>query len=162
MCSSDLFVFMAHLLQTIFGFTDFLSNALQQRDQDIVNAVELIYLTKTELYLLRKDNGWKTFLEEVTSFCVKNRVKVPKMEGPYKTVGRPSRFYKNLTNIHRFHVEMFLCLIDRQLRELGDRFDEVNTELLHCMGSFSPANSCSAYHMSNLVKLASLYPIDFS
>ena len=80
----------------------------------------------------------------------------------YKPVGRPSRFYKNLTNIHRFHVEMFLCLIDRQLRELGDRFDEVNTELLHYMGSFSPTNSFFAYHMPNLVKLAQLYPMDFS
>ena len=125
------FVFMAHFLQTIFGFTDFVNKALQQRDQDIVNVVELIYLTKTELDLVRNDNGWKTFLEKVTSFCVKNRVKVPKMEGPYKTVGRPSRFYKNLTNIHRFHVEMFLCLIDRQLRELGDRFDEAQ----HCPGT---------------------------
>ena len=108
-------MFSWHTLQTIFGFTDFLSNDLQQRDQDIVNAVELIYLTKTELDLVRNDNGWKTFLEEVTSFCVKNRVKVPKMQGPYKQVGRRSRLYKNLTNIHRFHVEMFLCLVDRKL-----------------------------------------------
>uniref|UniRef100_A0A453ISC7 DUF4371 domain-containing protein n=1 Tax=Aegilops tauschii subsp. strangulata TaxID=200361 RepID=A0A453ISC7_AEGTS len=110
------FVFMAHLLQTIFGHTNDLSRALQKKDQDIVNAVELIHLTKIQLQLLRDDGGWETFLEEVTSYCVKHKVKVPQMGGKYKPPGRPSRFYKNLTNLHRFHVEMFLGLIDRQLR----------------------------------------------
>jgi hypothetical protein len=46
-------------------------------------------------------------------FAPKTAIKVPKMEGPYKPVGRPSRFYKNLTNIHHFHVEMIcVSLID--------------------------------------------------
>jgi hypothetical protein len=40
------FVFMAHLMQTVLGFTADLNYALQKRDQDIVNAVELISLTK--------------------------------------------------------------------------------------------------------------------
>ena len=51
------FVFLAHLLDTIFGYTDDLNCALQKRDQDIVNAISLIYLTKTQLELLREDNG---------------------------------------------------------------------------------------------------------
>ena len=39
--------------------------------------------------------------------------------------------------------------------------DEVNTELLRCMASFSPANSFSAFNVENLVKLAGFYPHDF-
>jgi len=46
------FVFLAHLLDTILGYTDDFNCALQKRDQDILNAVSLISLTKTQLELL--------------------------------------------------------------------------------------------------------------
>jgi hypothetical protein len=61
-------VFMAHLLNTILGYTDDLNTALQRRAQDIVNAVELIVLTKMQLEMLRQDDGWENFLKKVTSF----------------------------------------------------------------------------------------------
>lgn len=156
------FVFMAHLMLTIFGYTDDLSNALQKRDQDIVNAIDLIYLTKTQLQLLWEDDGWETFLNDVTSFCVKHGIKVAKMDDFYKPVARSKRFFKKDKNLHRFHVEMFLSVIDRQLRELNDMFDEVNTDLLLCMSSFNPADSFAAYDKENLVRLAQFYPKDFS
>jgi hypothetical protein len=50
------FVFMLHLLQEIFGYSDALCNALQRRDQDIVNAIDLLSITKEELQNLREDN----------------------------------------------------------------------------------------------------------
>jgi len=62
------FVFMAHLMQTILGFTTDLNDALQKKDQDIVNAVELISLTKMQMYALWEDVGWEDFLKEVDSF----------------------------------------------------------------------------------------------
>ncbi|XP_044354273.1 zinc finger MYM-type protein 1-like [Triticum aestivum] len=40
------FVFMLHLMNEIFGYTSDLSNALQKRDQDIVNAVDLLEFTR--------------------------------------------------------------------------------------------------------------------
>ncbi len=61
-------VFMAHLLNTILGYTDDLNTALQRRAQDIVNAVELIVLTKMQLEMLRQDDGWVNFFKKVTSF----------------------------------------------------------------------------------------------
>jgi hypothetical protein len=57
---------------------------------------------------------------------------------------------------------MFLGVVDRQIREFNDRFDEVNTELLVCMASFNPTGSFSAYDKEKLVKLAHFYPKDFS
>jgi hypothetical protein len=39
-------------------------------------------------------------------------------------------FYRNAINYHRFHADMFLGVIDRQLVELNNRFDEVNTKLI--------------------------------
>jgi len=55
---------------------------------------------------------------------------------------------------------MFVSAIDKQLRELNDRFDEVNTELLSCMTAFSPLNSFAAYDQAKSVTLATkFYPI---
>jgi hypothetical protein len=48
---------MAYLMQTVLEFTADLNYALQKRDQDIVNAVELIFLTKLQLHQLREDHG---------------------------------------------------------------------------------------------------------
>jgi hypothetical protein len=158
------FVFMAHLMQEIFGYTEDLNRALQKKDQDIVNAMELVDLTKFHLQCLREDGGWTSFLEKVTSFCIKHRIKVADMKGPYYPVGRPKRgFYNGAMNYHRYHVDMFVSIIDRQLRELNDRFDEVNTELLSCMAAFSPLNLFAAYDQEKLVRLATkFYPKDFT
>jgi hypothetical protein len=155
------FVFLAHLLDTIFGYTDDLNCALQKKDQDIINVVSLIFLTKTQLELLRED-GWESFLADVTSFCVKHKIDVPQMDDMYKSPGRSKRKYVKLTNYHRFKVDMFLGVIDRQLKELNDRFDEVNTDLLICMSSFNPKDSFAAFDKEKLIKLAKYYPNDFS
>ena len=139
------FVFMLHLLQEIFGYSDALCNALQKRDQDIVNAIDLLSVTKQELQNLREDRGWKAFLEEVNSFCLKHKIQVPDMDAFYKPVQRSPKFFKKAKNLHCFHVDMFLSLIDRQLQELIDRFDEVNKDLLICMASFKPKDSFASY-----------------
>ncbi|KAI4969793.1 hypothetical protein ZWY2020_000707 [Hordeum vulgare] len=140
------FVFMLHLMEELFGYTDGLSQALQRRDQDIVNAIDLISLTKQQLLNLREDSGWALFLENVKSFCLKHKIK----------------FFKKVKDLHLFRIDMFLGLIDRQLQELNNRFDEVNTELLVCMASFNPVDSFAAYDQEKLVKLAHFYPKDFS
>ncbi|XP_040243323.1 uncharacterized protein [Aegilops tauschii subsp. strangulata] len=122
------FVFMAHLMQEIFGYTDELCRALQKQDEDIVHAIELVRDTKYYLEALRTDAGWDDFLTKVTSFCTKHKIKVVDMEGPYFPVGRPRRGLCNgPINYHRFKVDMFVGVIDRQISELNGRFDEVNT-----------------------------------
>ena len=77
------FVFLLHLMNEIFGYTNDLCNALQKREQDIVNAVDLLEFTKVELDVLRQDSGWQEFLTKVTSFCEKHNVKVVDMNGKY-------------------------------------------------------------------------------
>jgi hypothetical protein len=109
------FVFMAHLMRTVLGYTTDLNHALQKRDQDIVNALDLIFLTKIQLQQMREDDGWDEFLKEVHSFCMKYGIKIHKMEDFYKPVGRDKRFYIKITNLHHCHVDMFLNVIDRQL-----------------------------------------------
>ena len=102
------FVFMAHLMQEIFGFTDDLSRALQTKDQDIVHAIDLVDTTKYYLHALRSDTGWEEFLEKVTSFCTKHKIKVVDMKAHYYPVGRPRRgdIYNSADNYHRFHADI--------------------------------------------------------
>jgi hypothetical protein len=156
------FVFLLHLMNEIFGYKNDLCNALQKREQDIVNAMDLLEFTKVQLDVLRLDSGWTEFLAKVTSFCEKHKVKVAGMTAMYKPIQRSKQFFRGLNNYHWFHADMFLGVLDRQLQELNSRFDEVNTELLRCMASFSPANSFAAFNVENLVKLANFYPHDFS
>jgi len=48
------------------------------------------------------------------------------------------------------------------LKELNDRFVEVNTDLLIYMSSFNPKDSFAAFDKENLMKLTKFYPKDFS
>lgn len=155
------FVFMLHLMNEIFGYTNGLCNALQRREQDIVNAMDLLEFTKVELAVLREDSGWQEFLNNVSSFCEKHKVKIVDMDAKYKPIQRDKKFYRNAINYHRFHADMFLGVIDRQLVELNNRFDEVNTELLRCMASFNPSKNFDGFNTEKLVKLAGFYPQDF-
>jgi hypothetical protein len=84
------------------------------------------------------------------------------MDDRYEPVGRSKRCYVKLTDYHRSKVDMFLGVIDRQLKELNDRFDEVNTDLLICMSLFNPKDSFASFDKDNLVKLIKFYPKDFS
>jgi hypothetical protein len=93
-----------------------------------LKGTNIIHLTKIQLQLLREDKGWEEFLNGDNSFYTKNGIKVVDMSGNYIPVGRDRRFFQRTTNLHRFYVDMFLSVIDRQLRELNNRFDEVNTE----------------------------------
>ena len=49
------FVFTLHLMKTILGITNDLSQALQRKDQDIVNAMTLVKITNQQLQRMRDD-----------------------------------------------------------------------------------------------------------
>ena len=77
-----------------------------------MNAMDLLAFTKEELEVLRDDDGWKIYLDKVTTFCVKHHLIVVDMDGKYKPIERAKRFYKDTINYHRFHADMFLGVID--------------------------------------------------
>jgi hypothetical protein len=109
------FVFLLHLMKEIFGYTNDLCIALQKREQDIVNAMDLLEFTKVELDVLRQDSGWQEFLNKVTSFCEKHNVRVVDMNEKYIPQQRSRQFYRGAINYHRYHADMFLGVIDRQV-----------------------------------------------
>ncbi|WVZ64065.1 hypothetical protein U9M48_013635 [Paspalum notatum var. saurae] len=119
------FVFSAHLMFIVLGYTNELSRCLQRREQDIINAISLVNVAKDRMQELRSSNGWDEFLRKFILFCNKYRVKVPLMEGTYAPYGRLARFVQNQTNDDHFRREVYIGVIDQTSQELDHRFDEI-------------------------------------
>jgi len=155
------FVFNAHLMLVILGYTNELSQSLQKRDQDIVNAMALVGVAKRRFQQLRSD-GWDGFLEKVKSFCIEYSIDVPAMDSKYEPHGRSHRFYPVQTIDDHYRREVYIGIIDRIHQELENRFDEVSRELLICMSALNPSNSFVSFDAQKILKLATFYPKDFS
>ncbi|KAH7663595.1 Ribonuclease H-like protein [Dioscorea alata] len=155
------FIFILHLMIKVLGLTNDLSNALQQKDQNIVNAMGLIVTVKELMQDLR-ENGWSTFLEEVKSFCVAMSVSIPNMEDSIPVRGRSRRGGQLVTYYHHYHAEIFIVVIDLLNAEMNNRFSESSTELLRCIACLDPRNSFSKFDHGMLVRLAQIYSDDFS
>ncbi|KAH9792382.1 TTF-type domain-containing protein [Citrus sinensis] len=155
------FVFCLHLMRNILGATDELSQALQRKDQDIVNAMNLVRLCKLQLQTMRQ-SGWNSLIDEVTFFCAKHDIDMPNMDDMFVDRGRSRRKAQEITNLHRYRVELYYAVLDMQLQELNSRFNETNTELLLCLACLSPNDLFSAFNKQKLLRLAQLYPNEFS
>ncbi|KAJ0967581.1 hypothetical protein J5N97_024498 [Dioscorea zingiberensis] len=155
------FILILHLMIKVLGLTNDLSNALQQKDQNIVNAMGLIVTVKELMQDLR-ENGWATFLQEVRSFCVAMSVSVPNMEDSIPVRGRSRRGGQLVTYYHHYHAEIFIVVIDLLIAEMNNRFSETSTELLRCIACLDPRNSFSRFDHGMLVRLAQIYSGDFS
>ena len=88
------FAFTLHLMKNVLGISNELSQALQRKDQDIINAMNLVNITKLRLQTMR-DNGWESLLQEVNSFCVKHFINIPNMEDIFFSKGRSRSDQKN-------------------------------------------------------------------
>ena len=81
-------------MYVILGYTNELSECLQRREQDILNAISLVNVAKRRMQQLRSD-GWDKFLERVTLFCTKHGFEVPAMEDNYVPYGKSARYARN-------------------------------------------------------------------
>ncbi|XP_076889543.1 uncharacterized protein LOC143540335 [Bidens hawaiensis] len=104
--------------------------------------------------------GFDSLLEDVTSFCDKYDIEVVDMEAEYVDP-KYQRKKTGITNRHHYVVNNFNTILDMQIQEHGNRFNEVNTILLTSMSSLSPSCNFSAFSKVNLLMLAEMYPCDF-
>ncbi|XP_076896292.1 uncharacterized protein LOC143549226 [Bidens hawaiensis] len=153
------FVFYLHLMKYILGVTNTLCEALQKKDQDMLNAIKLVKLTSEGLKSYRLE-GFDSLLEDVTSFCAKYDIEVVDMKAEYFDP-KNQRRKTGITNRDHYVVNNFNTVLDMQIQELGNRFNEVTTNLLMCMSSLSLSYNFSAFDKLNLLKLAEMYPYDF-
>ncbi|KAH7655708.1 Ribonuclease H-like protein [Dioscorea alata] len=158
-----LFPFVIDVLENVGenGITNELSKSLQRKDQDIVNAMELVKISKQRLQMMR-DDGWDLSLHEILFFCGKYSILVPSMDEKYSPPGRSRCKVVDVSNLHHYRVELFNVVIDRQLQELNNRFTEINTKLLLCTTCLSPSDSFSAFDKRKLIHFAHFYPLELS
>ncbi|XP_060182183.1 uncharacterized protein LOC132611833 [Lycium barbarum] len=159
-----LFSSIVHVLEIVgsevLAITNDLNMTLQRKDQYIVNAMKLIDFAKRQLQSMR-DSKWKSLIEDVSSFCVKHNILIPKMDKNYH-IGKSKRKSSNVTYSHHLHVEVLNVVIDLQLTAFNSRFDAVNSDLFLGIASLSPDNSFANYDKDKIIKLDTLYRDEFS
>ncbi|CAM8880386.1 unnamed protein product [Rhodiola kirilowii] len=152
------FVFIAPLMKLVLGLTSVLSQFLQRKDQNIIEVVSLIQNTKARFLALR-ENGWNELLVGVNNFCAKNGISILNMEDKVQSCFLLSRAN---TNDSHFRIDIYYQVIGRIGQEMENRFSESTTELLTCIGCLDPKNSFSNFNNSKIIRLAELYPQEFS
>ncbi|XP_008241196.1 PREDICTED: zinc finger MYM-type protein 1-like [Prunus mume] len=110
-------------MRAILGLTNDLSQVLQRKDQEIVNAMALVKSCKEKLHWMR-NNGFNALVNEVSSFCEKHHIDVPNMEEAFILPERSRRNAPIKTNRHHYCVNLFIYVIDEQITELEDRFNK--------------------------------------
>nr|XP_028945638.1 zinc finger MYM-type protein 1-like [Malus domestica] len=127
------FVFHFFLIRLIFGITNELSQTLQKKDQDIVNAMALVEVCKQRLQSLKNDDIGDLF-HDVEKFCEEHDIIVPNMEDLHFVPEKSRHKAPKITNFDYYCVDLYFQVLDMQLNELNDHFNEVNTKLLLFMG----------------------------
>ncbi|XP_015167830.1 zinc finger MYM-type protein 1-like [Solanum tuberosum] len=136
------FSFMLHLMWKVHMMTNELSSSLQMMDQDIVNAMGFLALTKQRLQNMR-DNEFESLMDDVSSFCDKHDIVIPEMDASY-FLGKSKR-----------------KALDLHLQELNNRFDAVSTDLLLGMASLNPVNSFGSFDKGKIMRLTEYYMNEF-
>ncbi|CAN1121593.1 Zinc finger MYM-type protein 1 [Linum perenne] len=131
------------------------------KDQDIVNAIQLVRVAKLRLQGMR-DQEWELLFHDAVLFCNKENIHIPSMNDVFVLPGRSRRNSQHVTNLHHYQVEVFYTVVDMQLQELNSRFDEVNTQLLCSLACLSPNDSFATYDKQMVLNLARFYPTEFS
>ena len=104
--SSFDFAFTMHLMLAILGITHDLSQALQKKDQNIANAMDLVKTTKQQLETMRKD-GLRTIVHKTSTFCEKHGISVPSMSDKWAPLGRPRRNVEERSYEFHYRIENF-------------------------------------------------------
>nr|XP_029148837.1 uncharacterized protein LOC114925379 [Arachis hypogaea] len=155
------FVFILHMMKEIMGITDKLCQALQQKSQDILNAMHLVFSTKSLIQQLR-DSSWGALLEKVSSFCNDHAIQIPDMGASFSDIIRSRRKKDVVTVEHHYRVDIFTSVIDFQLKELNSRISEQATELLILSTSLDPKDAFKLLSVCNICNLAkNFYSLDF-
>lgn len=69
-------------MKNIIGFANELPQVLQEKYQDILNAMKLVSICKLGLQRMR-EYGWSYLLSQVSLFCEKHFISVPSMENMF-------------------------------------------------------------------------------
>ncbi|GMI85929.1 hypothetical protein like AT1G19260 [Hibiscus trionum] len=122
------FVFILHLIRKVFEIHDIPCQTLQQQSQDILNSMHLVSSIESLLQKLR-DEGWNGLIVNVRSFCDSIYTPIPDSNAHYNArKGRSHHRQDNITLEDYYKVDIFNTIIDTQLQELNDKFNNHTME----------------------------------
>lgn len=96
-------------------------------------------------------------------FSQKHQIDIPNMNALYKSSRyRPRRQDNQVTIEHYYRVDLFICTLDKQLLELGNRFNDHAMELLMLGSSLFPTKNPELFDIDRICLLVEkYYPSDF-
>ncbi|XP_059650575.1 uncharacterized protein LOC132296386 [Cornus florida] len=139
-------------------------NALQQKDHDIVNAMQLVSSTK-QIILKLRENGWNKLLDIVKSFCECHNIDVPDLSVPCtkKIKGQLCHPQENITLEHHYRIDIFYGTIDSQLQKLNNKFSEKAMKLVTLSSALDPRDGYKFFNIEDICTLVDeFYPQDFT
>ncbi|XP_027120656.1 uncharacterized protein [Coffea arabica] len=157
------FVLVMHMIRDILGFAQVLSQALQCKSQDILNALKLVSVTKDRLQSYR-NNGWNELFTNVKTFCDARNIEMPDMYVIYKAGrGRIRKQNDPITMEHHYRIDVFLATVDSHILEMKNRFKEDVIELLILSSTLHPKDNFQAFNIEQICQLANkFYSADFT
>ncbi|KAL9690219.1 hypothetical protein QQ045_010616 [Rhodiola kirilowii] len=159
--TSFYFIFIMHLMREVLDITSCLCNALHLQSQDILNDMSLVSTSKSLLQKLR-DDGWSKLVEKVRTFCEKINIEVPDFSTHPETRRRASHQQNRVTVEHYYRVDIFYTVIDSQLQELKNRFNDDSVELIILSAALDPKELRTTLRVDDICKLVEkFYPLDF-
>ncbi|XP_057755436.1 uncharacterized protein LOC130974584 [Arachis stenosperma] len=144
------FVFVMHLMRNILEVSHDLCQALQRKNQDILNALTLVSTTKTLIQRIR-ESSWEAFIKEVILFCEKHEVEVPDMNALHiPRRGRTRKIVDQISVEHHYRVNLFLAVINTQLQEINGRFNDNMVELLTLSSTLDPRENYKLFSVNKV------------
>ncbi|XP_031112076.1 uncharacterized protein LOC116016052 [Ipomoea triloba] len=110
-----------------------------------------------------RDSGWDELVASVKSFCETVNITVPDFDAQYiARRGRARHQQDELTIGHHYKFDIFNSVIDSQLQELSNRFDDKAMELIILNSSLDPKEMRISFKVDDVCKLVEkFYPQDF-
>ncbi|XP_070006327.1 uncharacterized protein [Nicotiana sylvestris] len=130
--------FMLHLMRNVLVITNELNASLELRGE-----------------------GWDPLIDKVSAFCIKHDIVIPNFDEFYVNSRRSRRKVTEHTISHHYRVNVFIKIIDWQLHELNERFNEETTDLLMGVVCLNPVDSFSNFDIKKILRMAELYLDDF-
>ena len=91
-------------MKQILRITHELSQVLQKKDQDIVNAMNLVKVAKSRPQIMR-EKDWDVLLTDVCRFCSQYELVMLDMEDEFVARKKRRRRAENMKNLHYYRVE---------------------------------------------------------
>ncbi|CAI8612369.1 unnamed protein product [Vicia faba] len=109
-----------------------------------------------------RDDGWEPLWEEVSLFCIEHDIHIPNMDDIFfRGKSKHGGNAQSITTRDYCCIELFYTIMDMQLQELNNRFNEINSQLLICMACLCLSNLFSTFDKTKLIEFVKFYPSDF-